>query len=199
MRRGLRALIEAHSDLTVCAEAGDGRAAVEMAVEHKPDVAVLDISLPILNGVEATRRMRHEAPQTKILIYTMYDDDDDELIRAALHAGARGYLAKSEADQEIIRAIRTLARNGTFFSGAASEILLTSFRTGFVEEAPLTSREREIVQLIAEGNTSKQIARFFDISVKTVDTHRLSAMRKLKIRNASELVRYAIRKKLIQP
>src|SRR5262245_39668141 len=112
IRRGLRALIEAHSDLTVCAEAGDGRAAVEMAGEYKPDIAVLDISLPILNGVEATRRMQRDAPQTKVLIFTMHEDD--EVIQEALHAGARGYLVKSE-EEDIIRAIRTLARNGTFF------------------------------------------------------------------------------------
>ena len=197
IRRGLRALIEAQSDLTVCAEAGDGRAAVEMAVEHKPDVAVLDISLPILNGVEATRRLKREAPQTKVLIYTMHEED--RLIGEALHAGARGYLVKSQ-EEDIIRAIRTLARNGTFFSGAAYEILLRSFQTDVVEDAArLTPREREIVQLIAEGNTNRQIAQFFDIRLKTVETHRSSAMRRLKTRTTAELVRYAIRNKWIQP
>jgi DNA-binding NarL/FixJ family response regulator len=197
IRRGLRALIEAHSDLTVCAEAGDGRAAVEMAVQRKPDIAVLDISLPILNGVEATRRLQREAPQTKVLIYTIHEDE--EVISEALHAGARGYLVKSE-EEDIIRAIRTLARDGTFFSSTASETLLSSFQTVVVEKAArLTPREREIVQLIAEGNTNKQIAQFFDISAKTVETHRWSAMRKLKLSTTADLVRYAIRNRLIQP
>jgi DNA-binding NarL/FixJ family response regulator len=198
IRQGLRALIQLESDLTVCAEAADGRAAVEMAVEHKPDIAVLDISLPVLNGVEATWRMQRETPQTKVLIYTMHEDDG--LIREALHAGARGYLPKSEVEQGIISALRALARNRTFFSGSASEILLSSFQPGFVEEANhLSRREREIVQLIAEGNTHKQVAQSLGIAVKTVQSHRSSAMQKLKIRSAAELVRYAIRKKLIEP
>jgi len=183
--------------LTLCAEAGDGRDAVELATKHKPDIAVLDVSLPILNGIEATRQIRRTSPTTEILVFTMHDSD--ELISEVLHAGARGYLLKSEADDEIINAIKTLARHRPFFSSQVSEALLDKFNSAVPSQANrLTTREREIVQLIAEGNSNKKIAVLLDISVKTVETHRSAAMRKLTIRSTAELVRYAVRNKLIQ-
>jgi DNA-binding NarL/FixJ family response regulator len=198
VRRGLRALLETRSDFVVCAEAADGREAVEITLQHKPDVAVLDVSLPLLNGIEATRHIRKGSPATEILIFTMHDSD--ELIREVLHAGARGYLLKSEGDEQIVSAVSALARHRPFFSSQASEALLDSFSTGTGAQATvLTPREREIVQLIAEGNSNKKIARLLDISVKTVETHRSASMRKLNIRSTAELVRYAVRNKLIQP
>lgn len=198
VRRGLRALLETRSDFLMCAEAGDGREAVELVLQHKPDVAVLDVSLPLLNGIEATRQIRKGSPTTEILIFTMHDSD--ELIREVLHAGARGYLLKSEGDEQIVNAVDALARHRPFFSSEASETLLDSFSTGTGANASvLTPREREIVQLIAEGNSNKKIARLLDISVKTVETHRSASMRKLSIRSTAELVRYAVRNKLIQP
>ena len=197
VRRGLRALLETDAEFVICAEAGDGRDAVELAVKHKPDVAVLDVSLPTLNGIEATRQIRRSAPATEVLIFTMHDSD--ELISEVLHAGARGYLLKSEADEEIINAIKTLARHRPFFSSQVSETLLEKFNSGAPSQANrLTAREREIVQLIAEGNSNKKIALLLDISVKTVETHRSGAMRKLTIRSTAELVRYAVRNRLIQ-
>lgn len=197
VRRGLRALLETQADFKVCAEAGDGRDAVELASKYKPDIAVLDVSLPILNGVEATRQILRSSPGTEILVFTMHDSDD--LISEVLHAGARGYLLKSEADDQIVNAVSTLARHRPFFSSQVSETLLEKFNSGGNSHSTvLTGREREIVQLIAEGNSNKKIALLLDISVKTVETHRSAAMRKLNLRSTAELVRYAVRNKLIQ-
>jgi DNA-binding NarL/FixJ family response regulator len=197
VRRGLRALLETNQDFVVCAEAGDGRDAVELAIKHKPDIAVVDVSLPILNGVEATRQIRRGSPATEVLVFTMHDSD--ELISEVLHAGARGYLLKSEADDQVINAVRTLARHRPFFSTKVSETLLDKFNSGSTGPSNLlTRREREIVQLIAEGNSNKKIALLLDVSIKTVETHRSAAMYKLGIRSVAELVRYAVRNKLIQ-
>jgi len=197
VRRGLRALLETNQEFVVCAEAGDGRDAVELAIKHKPDIAVLDVSLPILNGIEATRQIRRGSPATEGLVFTMHDSD--ELISEVLHAGARGYLLKSEADDQVINAVKTLARHRPFFSSQVSETLLDKFNSGATGHSNLlTAREREIVQLIAEGNSNKKIALLLDVSVKTVETHRSAAMRKLGIRSTAELVRYAVRNKLIQ-
>jgi DNA-binding NarL/FixJ family response regulator len=156
VRRGLRALLEARQDFEVCAEASNGREAVELALHHKPDVAVLDISLPILNGIEATRQIRKETPGTEVMIFTLHDRESE--IRDVLHAGARGYVLKSEADEQIVRAVESLARHHAYFSDHVSETLLDNF----VEQAgagsngvSLTAREREVVQLIAVGNSNK--------------------------------------------
>jgi len=197
VRRGLRALLETRTDFIVCAEASDGRDAVDLTLKHKPDIAVLDVSLPILNGIEATRQIRRSAPATEVLVFTMHDSD--ELISEVLHAGARGYLLKSEADEQIVNAIGALARHRTFFSSQVSETLLDNFNSGTTgHSTTLTGREREIVQLIAEGNSNKKVARLLNISVKTVETHRSASMRKLSLRSTAELVRYAVRNKLIQ-
>lgn len=199
VRRGLRALLETRPDFKICAEAADGREAVELALSHRPDVVVLDISMPILNGVEATRQIRRGAPGTEVLIFTMHDSED--LIREVLHAGARGYLLKSDVDGQIVDAVEALARHRSFFSSEVSETLLDSFveHAGAAEGSLLlTPREREIVQLIAEGRSNKKIALLLGISVKTVETHRSASMRKLNIRSTAELVRYAVRNKLVQ-
>jgi len=194
VRRGLRALLETRDDLVVCAEAQDGREAVDLAIKHKPDVAVLDVSLPTLNGIEATRQIRRDSPRTEVLVFTMHNSD--ELISEVLHAGARGYLLKTEADEQIFNAVSALARHRPFFSNQVSETLLDKFNSGVT--TGLTPREREIVQLIAEGSSNKMIARTLDISVKTVETHRSASMRKLSIRSTAQLVRYAVRNKLVQ-
>jgi DNA-binding NarL/FixJ family response regulator len=199
VRSGLRAFLEARPDFLICAEASNGREAVELAVRKKPDVAILDISLSVLNGVEATRQIRRGVPETEILIFTARVNED--LVREALYAGARGYLLKSEADDQIIKAIESLARHHAFFSGLVSESLLDNLiqhsdpGSGATR---LTAREREIVRLVAEGNSSKAIAIMLGISMKTVDTHRAAAMRKINVRSVVDLVRYAIRTKLIE-
>jgi DNA-binding NarL/FixJ family response regulator len=200
VRRGLRALLEAHQDFEVCAEASNGREAVELALQHKPDVAVLDISLTILNGIEATRQIRRETPATEVMIFTLREDENE--IRDVLHAGARGYVLKSEADEQIVRAVETLARHHAFFSDQVSETLLDKLveqSGGTNNGSLLTAREREVVQLIAEGNSNKKVAQLLSISVKTVETHRSASMRKLDIHSTAELVRYAVRHKLIMP
>jgi DNA-binding NarL/FixJ family response regulator len=199
VRRGLRALLEAHQDFEVCAEASNGREAVELALHHKPDVAVLDISLPIMNGIEATRQIRREAPGTEVMIFTLHDRESE--IRDVLHAGARGYVLKSEADEQIVRAVESLARHHAYFSDHVSETLLDNFveQAGAGSNISLTAREREVVQLIAEGNSNKKIAHLLSISVKTVETHRSASMRKLDIHSTAELVRYAVRHRLVVP
>ena len=200
VRRGLRALLEAREDFAVCAEASDGRTAVELTLAHKPDVVVLDISLSIVNGIEATRQIRREAPDTEVMIFTLHDRESE--IRDVLHAGARGYVLKSEADEQIMRAVDALARHRAYFSDQVSEALLDKFVEQGVSgsDAPsLTAREREVVQLIAEGNSNKKVAHLLSISVKTVETHRSASMRKLDIHSTAELVRYAVRHRLIMP
>jgi DNA-binding NarL/FixJ family response regulator len=200
VRRGLRALLEAQQDFEVCAEASNGREAVELALQHRPDVAVLDISLTILSGIEATRQIRRDTPATEVMIFTLRENENE--IRDVLHAGARGYVLKSEADEQIVRAIETLARHHAFFSDHVSETLLDKLveQSGGANSASmLTAREREVVQLIAEGNSNKKIAQLLSISVKTVETHRSASMRKLDIHSTADLVRYAVRHKLIMP
>jgi DNA-binding NarL/FixJ family response regulator len=197
VRRGLRALLEARHEFVVCAEACEGREAIDLALKHKPDVAVVDVSLPVLNGIEVARQIRRGSPTTEVLIFTMHDND--ELISEVLHAGARGYLLKSDTDDQIISAVTALIRHKPYFSSRVSEALLDKFNSAAgAQSNALTAREREIVQLIAEGNSNKRIALLLDISVKTVETHRAAAMRKLGIRSTAELVRYAVRNKLIQ-
>jgi DNA-binding NarL/FixJ family response regulator len=174
-----------------------------MAIEHRPQIAVLDLSMPELNGLEATRRIRQAVPETEVLVFTMHESD--ELVREVLAAGARGYLLKSDAADQLVPAVESLAKHRPFFSGRVSEVVLDGFlKAGGVEGASpamqrLTSREREIVQLLAEGRSNKQIARLLDLSVKTVETHRAAVMRKLELESLPDLVRFAIRNQIIQP
>lgn len=199
VRAGIRTVIEGQRGWTVCAEAGNGEALVRLVLEHQPDVAILDYSLPVLNGLEAARQLQKSSPNVQVLIYTMHDDD--MLIRAALKAGARGYLLKSEDDDELVTAIQALTRGKTYFSQRVSECLLEEFLDSekVVASQTLTAREREVVQLVAEGASNKNIAVRWGVSIKTVDSHRTSAMKKLNLRSAVDLARYAIRNKLIQP
>ncbi len=202
VRRGLKELLEEHPGWRVCAEAATGAEAVRLALEHRPHVAVLDVTMPELNGLEATRRIRKAAPETEVLVFTMHESE--ELIREVLAAGARGYLLKSDAASQLVPAVASLARRQPFFTGRISELLLERFlEAGRADAAPpvadrLTSREREIVQLLAEGKSNKEIARLLDLSVKTVETHRAAVMRKLELRSLPDLVRFAIRSRIIQ-
>jgi DNA-binding NarL/FixJ family response regulator len=203
MRRGVRTLLESHAGWEVCGEAKTGREAVQLAEQLKPDVIILDISMPDLNGVEAAKRIR-KASGAEILILSMHYSE--QLIREIVDAGVRGYIVKSDSDRDLVIAVETLARHKPFFTPHATEVILGNFNSGG-PAAPLpelvsdrlTSREREIVQLLAEGKSSKEVASSLGISVKTAETHRANIMRKLELHSVSELVRYAVRNQIIEP
>jgi DNA-binding NarL/FixJ family response regulator len=199
VRSGLKAIVEARSGWQVVAEAVDGKEAVAKAIETTPDVAIVDYSLPIMNGIEATRQIRVRSPQTEILIFTMHDSD--ALLDEALQAGARAFLLKSDAQHYLVAAVESLSGHKPFFTGRLSEKLLDAFLGSQTQrQAPLLStRERMVVQLIAEGNSNKDMSGILSLSIKTIETHRASAMRKLNITSTAGLVRYAIRNKLIEP
>jgi DNA-binding NarL/FixJ family response regulator len=198
VRSGLRKILEAQPNWEVVAEAGDGKDAIHKAAETRPDVAVLDYSLPLVNGIEATRQIRARLPKTEVLIFTMHDNET--LIQELLKAGARGYLLKSDAKRHLIGAIESLASHKPFFTAKVSEALLDSFLARPNREgSTLTNRERGVVQLIAEGHTNKQIANILNISLKTVETHRAAIMRKLNLSSSAALVRYAIRNRIVEP
>jgi len=197
VRSGLRAILEAHAGWEVVAEAENGKEAVTKAVESRPDVAIIDYSLPLMNGVETTRQIRARVPEAEILIFTMHDRD--ALIGEVLGAGARAFLLKSEGNQYLTAAVEALADHKPFFTGRVSEQLLKSFLVASQHKHDtLSPRERLIVQLIAEGHGNKEIAEILNLSPKTIETHRASAMRKLDIKSTAALVRYAIRNELIE-
>src|SRR5579872_5932872 len=187
MRRGVKALLQSHAGWEVCGEAHTGREAVSKSEELKPDVVILDISMPELNGVEAARRIRKASPDTEVLILSVHYSD--QLIREILDAGVRGYIVKSDSDRDLIIAVEALANHKPFFTPRATELILSNFSHKGVSpsELPeiigdrLTSREREIVQLLSEGKSSKEVASVLSISVKTAETHRANIMRKLEI------------------
>jgi len=202
MRRGLRSILEAQPGWQVCAEAHTGREAVALAMQLRPDVVVLDVCMPELNGIEATRQIRKASPRTEVLILSVHESD--HLVREVIEAGARGYLLKSDSDRELVAAIDSLARHKPFFTGRATEMLLgggisDSGMASQDREAGqrLTAREREIVQLLAEGKTSKEVASVLNISTKTAETHRAHIMRKLEFHSVGEIVRYAVRNQII--
>jgi DNA-binding NarL/FixJ family response regulator len=196
-RVGLRRILEAHPNWEIVAEASDGKDAICRAVETKPDVAVIDYFMPMANGLDVTREIRVRAPKTEVLIFTMHDDEG--MVQELLKAGARGYLLKSDAKQHLVEAIEALADHKPFFTNKVSKALLDAYltRSSGDETEILTNRERQIVQLVAEGYTSKHIAKLLNISLKTVETHRAAIMRKLDASSTADLVRYAIRNKII--
>lgn len=203
MRRGIKGLLQSHPNWEICGEAQTGREAVAKAEQLKPDIVILDISMPDLNGVEAARRIRKASPNTEVLILSAHYSD--QLIREIVEAGARGYIVKSDSDRDLVIAVETLANHKPFFTPRATEVILGNFNTGgqrskIPEEIRdrLTSREREIVQLLAEGKSSKEVANFLCISVKTVETHRANIMHKLQLHTVTELVRYAVRNQIIE-
>jgi DNA-binding NarL/FixJ family response regulator len=197
VRAGLRRILEARADWTVVAEAADGRKAISQAIAQKPDVAIVDYSLPLINGVEATRQIRMRVPTVEILIFTMHDNET--ILQDLLQAGARGYLLKSDVEQHLYSAVEALSVGRTFFTGRASDRILDAYLVRSKTDGVLTSRERGIVQLIAEGHSNKAIASVLNISIKTVETHRSNIMHKLNFDSTAALVRYAIRNKLVEP
>jgi DNA-binding NarL/FixJ family response regulator len=203
IRRGLKDLLSGRPGWEVCGEAKTGKEAIRLASELQPGVIVMDISMPDLNGLEAARRIHKLLPKTGILFLTMHFSD--QLVRDVVEAGARGYILKSDADRELVTAVESIAHGRAFFTSQASDLLLNGFsRSGSIADPELptrqrlTAREREIVQLIAEGKTSKEVAVALEISVKTAETHRANIMRKLEIHSISELVRYAIKNRIIE-
>jgi DNA-binding NarL/FixJ family response regulator len=203
VRRGLVALIKGNPDWEVCAECDDGRRAVDKASELKPDIVVLDIGMPVLNGLEATRQILKDNPNIKVLILTI--TDADQVVQAVLDAGARGFILKSDAVRDLMMAVDALQHNRTFFTARVAEMVLSRYRakTGLsvkpdLEMTKLTPREREVVQLLAEGKSSKEVACHLNLSVKTAETHRSNIMRKLGLHSVSELVLYAVRNNIIQ-
>lgn len=203
VRKGLCALLAEQPGWEIAAEASDGREAVEKAKKIRPDVTVLDIGMPVLNGLEAARQILKDVANTKILILTMHDSDS--LIKEVLNAGARGYVLKSDAGSDLVTAVDALRRNKTFFTPKVAQMVLDGYLNKETkEEEPdspgvrLTPRQREIVQLLAEGKSSKEVAVALNLSVKTAETHRANIMRRLGCHSVSELVRYAIRNKIIE-
>lgn len=203
VRRGLKSILEAHSGWQIAAEAANGRNAVSRAEELKPDVVVMDISMPDMNGLEAARQIKKICPKTEIVMLSVHFSD--QLVNEIVNAGARGYILKSDAERDLVIAVEAVANRRSYFTAQASEMLMDGFRQR--GEAPrqtvltrdrLTGREREIVQLLAEGSSSKQVATTLGISTKTAETHRANIMRKLSIHSVSDLVRYAVKNQIIE-
>jgi DNA-binding NarL/FixJ family response regulator len=195
VRSGLRAILGAQEGWVVVAEAANGQEAVERAIETKPDIAILDYSLPFANGAEVTRQLRVRLPAVEVLIFTMHESED--VVLDLLSAGAKGYLLKSDARRFLIAAVDSLAAHKPFFTGKVSEALLETYlatNRGTI----LSPRERAVVQLIAEGKSNKVVGDVLAISQKTVESHRATAMRKLNLDSTAALVRYAVRNKLVE-
>jgi DNA-binding NarL/FixJ family response regulator len=204
VRRGLKALLQERADWEVCGEALSGRRAVELAREMRPDIAIVDLMMPDLNGLETTRQIRKVSENTQVLIFTMHHNE--ALVHDVLDAGARGYLLKTDGERHIVAAVETLMKRQPYFSAQISETVLGGFlrssRQAVTAEGGsvprLTPREREIIQLLAQGHRNKKIAEELGISVKTVETHRTTVMRKLGVSSVVDLVRYAVRNHLIE-
>jgi DNA-binding NarL/FixJ family response regulator len=197
VRRGLKDLLEAETGWRIVGEATTGREAVAKAKLLKPDVVILDLRMPELNGLEATRQIRRSLPGSEILILTM--SDSEELARTVLEAGAHGYLLKSDAGRDLVAAVDSLGQHRPFFTSAIARMVLQAFLNSGAAGAPgdpLTAREREIVQLLAEGKSNKEVAAVLGISVKTAETHRANIMRKLDLHSTSDLVHYAVRNRI---
>jgi len=196
VRQGLRFILEAQDDMEIVGQAGNGNEAVEMAEKLKPDVVVMDVAMPGLNGVEATRRLSGSLPRTRVLALSMHKDA--VYVREILRAGARGYLLKDSGDADLIAAVRAVAKGEGYISPAVSDAVLSDYRKHVTDPLDLlTSREREVLQLIAEGKTNKEIATDLNLSVYTVEAHRGRIMEKLNLHSTGELVRFALRNGLI--
>jgi DNA-binding NarL/FixJ family response regulator len=196
LRKGLRLLIETQEDMEVAGEARTGREAIAEARRAQPDVVVIDISMPELNGIEGTRQICDELPQTRVIGLSMHKDS--VYVREILRAGARGYLLKDSEDEDLLRAIRAVSRGEAFLSPAISSAVLTDYRKHVTNPVDLlTSREREVLTMIAEGKTNKEIANALNLSVYTVESHRGSVMEKLNLHNTGDIVRFALRNGLI--
>src|ERR1700722_373678 len=205
VRRGLRALLESQSGLEICAEAADGIEAMQEVVKERPDLVILDLTMPLKNGLEVTRFIREEWPSTAVLILTMHFSE--EIAREVLRCGARGYLLKSDVDIELLTAIRQIRQNKPFFTGKLAATMAESYvrdkrgKSNALgdDEGPLSSRELEVVQLLASGKSNKEAAALIGVSTRTIESHRNHVMQKMEFRSFSDLIRFAIRNNLIQP
>jgi two-component system response regulator NreC len=196
VRQGFRLILTSQSDFEVIGEAANGREAVDLAGSLQPDIIVMDVSMPELNGIEATRRLGEVSPKTRVLALSMHKDS--VYVREILRAGARGYLLKDSIDSDLIAAVRAVANGDGYLSPAVSDAVLTDYRKHVTDPIDLlTSREREVLQMIAEGKTNKEIANTLNLSVYTVEAHRGRIMEKLNLHSTGELVRFAIRNGLI--
>lgn len=202
LRKGVRFLLAEDAHIEILAEAADGREAVRLAEQLHPDVVIMDIAMPHLNGIEAAEKITRKCRNVGVIILSMYSDE--EYIVRALAAGAKGYLMKDAAEPDMLRAVRAVAAGRTFFSPSVVEILLDDYvqrlqREGLQDSYDLlTEREREVLQLLAEGKTNKEVASLLDLGVSTVETHRLNLMQKLGLHNTAELVLYAVKKKILK-
>ena len=201
VRQGLRKVLEERPEWQVVAEAGDGRDAVRLAEQHKPDVAVLDVAMPLLNGIEATRQITRRVPQTRILVLSMYSDE--AYVTQMLKAGATGYLLKDSADVDLLQAVQAVSQGKSFFSPAVARLMSDDYARQRGENLvdryeSLSDREREIFQIVAEGKTNKEIAALLFISLSTVETHRAHIMDKLDLHSAAEIVLYAVRRGVVR-
>ena len=202
VRRGLCAILGFHAEWEVCGEAADGREAVEKTKQLRPDIVILDIGMPSLNGLDATRQILRNDPQQRVLILTV--TDAEQVIEEVLRAGARGFVLKADAAKDLTMAVEALQQDRTFFNSRAGEMVLNGFLRGGGQVSNkailprLTTREREVVQLLAEGKSTKEVAVMLDLSVKTAETHRSNIMRKLGVHCLSELVLYAVRNRIVQ-
>lgn len=203
VRQGVKNLVENEPDMEICGEATIGRDAVDLATKLEPDVAILDISMPGLNGIEAARQILKAKPKIRILMFTMHEAE--QLVHEVFNVGAHGYLLKSDAGRHLVAAVRMVASGSRYFSSKLSDVIFEGFLKKDVPHKPVeiqqkaSAREREIIQLLAEGKSNKEVATTLGISVKTAETHRAAIMRKLGLHSISELVRYAIRNHIIEP
>ncbi len=196
VRQGFKLILSEQSDMEIAGEAANGREAVEQAEKLQPDVVIMDVTMPELNGIEATRRITAAAPRTRVLALSMHKDA--VYVREILRAGARGYLLKDSADADLIAAVRAVAKGEGYLSPAISDAVLTDYRRHVTDPLDLlTTREREVLQMIAEGKTNKEIATTLNLSVYTVEAHRGRVMEKLNLHSTGELVRFALRSGLI--
>ena len=202
VRQGLRKVLEERSDWEVIAEAGDGREAVRLAEQHRPDVAILDVAMPLLNGIEATRQITKRVPSTRVLVLSMHADE--AYVTQILQAGATGYLLKDSADVDLLKAVGEVAQGRSFFSPAIARVMLDDYVRQLADKGvtdryeSLSEREREIFQLVAEAKTNKEIAALLNVSPSTVETHRAHIMEKLDLHSAAEIVLYAVRRGVIR-
>jgi DNA-binding NarL/FixJ family response regulator len=198
VRAGIRLLLERQTDLHVVAEAADGLEALECALSERPDLCILDVGMPRMTGLQAAREIRSHLPSSRVLILSMHDDE--HYLFEALEAGASGYVLKREADHDLVGAIRAVARDEPFLTNAAERSILRRWMAdGAPPKIPLTPREEEVVKLIAEAHTNAEIASLLHLSEKTVESHRANVLRKLGMRDRVQLVRYAIRRGLVEP
>jgi two-component system, NarL family, response regulator NreC len=196
VRQGFRLILDAEPDMEIVGEAGNGREAVQMAETLNPDVVVMDVAMPELNGIEATRRLLQSAPRTRVLALSMHKDS--VYVREILRAGARGYLLKDSIDRDLVAAVRAVAAGEGYLSPGVSEAVLSDYRRHVTDPIDLlTSREREVLQMIAEGKTNKEIATILNLSIYTVEAHRGRIMEKLNLHSINELVRFAVRNGLV--